>query len=158
MATFKVRKQKVVINPDPDSLITGDGGEEVRRTEQDVWIQAIFKVGDDCRQDVLALQLIAMFKNIFTSVGLTLYLYPYRVTATAPGVRPACLCHHVRRAQPDGSAVSSTLFRIQPHETKWAARRSTTFRASSSRNMAERTPSRIRRHGRTSSSRWQRTP
>lgn len=85
MATFKVRKKMVVVDPDPDSLITGDGGEEVRRTEQDVWIQAIFKVGDDCRQDVLALQLIAMFKNIFTGVGLTLYLYPYRVTATAPG-------------------------------------------------------------------------
>ena len=91
MATFKVRKKVAVVDRDPDSLITGDGGEEVRRTEQDVWIQAIFKVGDDCRQDVLALQLIAMFKNIFTGVGLTLYLYPYRVTATAPGVRLAWL-------------------------------------------------------------------
>jgi phosphatidylinositol 4-kinase A len=83
MATFKVRKQVLVIDTNPDSLTT-DG--EEHRTEHDVWLQAIFKVGDDCRQDVLALQLIAMFKNIFTSVGLTLYLYPYRVTATAPGV------------------------------------------------------------------------
>jgi phosphatidylinositol 4-kinase A len=86
MATFKVRKEHVVISTDPDSLLDGDGAGAEVRTEHEVWQQAIFKVGDDCRQDVLALQIIAMFKNIFTSVGLTLYLYPYRVTATAPGV------------------------------------------------------------------------
>lgn len=131
MATFKVQKERITIDSDPDSVLDGDGGVETRTTCE-VWQQAIFKVGDDCRQDVLALQVIAMFKNIYTSIGLTLYLFPYRVTATAPGVCLHIVSLGTRSSIPAyHSVVSLTSFQTLLRATRWDAPRSTTCLTSS---------------------------
>ncbi|KAF6010559.1 hypothetical protein HII12_002800 [Brettanomyces bruxellensis] len=79
MATFKIRRKVDQISDDNSEEISDELNYET------VNLGAIFKVGDDCRQDVLVIQLMAIFRTMWMTAGLDVYVYPYRVTATAPG-------------------------------------------------------------------------
>ncbi|KAG2703478.1 hypothetical protein I3843_06G130700 [Carya illinoinensis] len=72
----------------------------------------IFKVGDDCRQDVLALQVIALLRDIFEAVGLNLYLFPYGVLPTGPERGIIEVVPNTRSRSQMGETTDGGLFEI----------------------------------------------
>ena len=85
-AKFKVKKFNLEdlesINQSDSLLqsITQDTGKE-----EIFWQACIFKVGDDIRQDMLALQIMTLFKDVLERAGLELFFKPYKVVCTDPG-------------------------------------------------------------------------
>ncbi|CAA7048445.1 unnamed protein product [Microthlaspi erraticum] len=83
----------------------------------DVKSQAcIFKVGDDCRQDVLALQVISLLRDIFQAVGLNLYLFPYGVLPTGDGRGIIEVVPNTRSRSQMGETTDGGLYEIFQQE------------------------------------------
>lgn len=76
----------------------------------------IFKVGDDCRQDVLALQVIALLRDIWRAIGVNLYVFPYGVLPTGYGRGIIEVVPNARSRSQMGEVTDGGLFEIFQQE------------------------------------------
>lgn len=76
----------------------------------------IFKVGDDCRQDVLALQVISLLRDIWKAIGVSLYVFPYGVLPTGYGRGIIEVVPNARSRSQMGEVTDGGLFEIFQQE------------------------------------------
>ncbi|CAG9460413.1 unnamed protein product [Pedinophyceae sp. YPF-701] len=78
--------------------------------------QVIVKVGDDCRQELLAVQLLRQFQDVFAEAGLPLWLRPYQVLVTSSHsaliemVPDSLSVHTIKSRCPPGTSLSDWFF------------------------------------------------
>lgn len=75
-------KVPILVNFDVETDINSEKSNTKQQEQTSLTKGCIFKVGDDCRQDLLALQVIELCRDILKSVGLELWLDPYGVIPT----------------------------------------------------------------------------
>jgi len=97
--------------------------------------QVIVKAGDDCRQELLAVQLLRELHDIWKEAGLPLYVRPYQVLVTSSHsalievIPDAMSIHSVKASMPPGSSLADWFF------SRWE--RGTPECQSAQRNFAE---------------------
>ena len=73
-------------------LLAPDSAGFLKPEEGIGWKAAIFKVGDDVRQDMLALQFMQLMKNVCDAFAIDVDFFPYRVIASDPGWSNVSCC------------------------------------------------------------------